>query len=108
MFGFDIYCSQKCYHAAVTGSRLQGGNLSFADPVELSCRAQGELKVTRGPSGDLQVSDTQLFFDPETSISVDDQITYDGWTFRVGHVIKGQGLDWKDHLKVMLERGRRA
>lgn len=108
MFGFGLYCSQSCLHQAVTGAGLQGGSLKHADPVELDCRAQGELKVTRGPSGDLQVSDTQLFFEPEKVVNVDDLITYDGWTFRVAHVSKGQGLDWKDHLKVMLERGRRA
>lgn len=108
MFGFALYCSQSCLHAAVTGSTLQGGQLTYGAPVERSCRAQAELRTTRGPSGDLQVSDTQLYFDPGTPINVDDRITYDGWTFRVGHVSKAQGLDWEDHVKVELERGRRA
>lgn len=108
MFGFALYCSQTCLHQAVTGAGLQGGQLTYAAPVELDCRAQGELKVTRGPSGDLQVSDTQLYFDQGTAINVDDRITYDGYTFRVSNVAKAQGLDWKDHVKVMLERGRRA
>lgn len=108
MFGFALYCSQSCLHQAVTGTSLQGGGLAYGPAVERACRAQGELKVSRGPSGDLQVSDTQLFFEPGTPIGLDDLITYDGFTFRVAHVVKGQGLDWQDHVKVMLERGSRV
>ncbi|MBN9415984.1 MAG: hypothetical protein J0I12_11135 [Candidatus Eremiobacteraeota bacterium] len=108
MADFDLYCTQSCTHRAVTGTGLHAGQPILGDPVDLNCRVQEELKVTRGPSGDLEVSDSTLFFSPGTAIAVNDQVTFDGWTFRVAHVSKGRGLDWDDHVKVMLERGRRA
>lgn len=108
MSDFALYCSQSCIHRAVTGNALQGGQAVLGAPVTRDCRVQDELKVSRGPSGDLQVSDSTLFFEPGTPIFVDDQVELDGWIFRVAYVGKGRGLDWDDHVKVMLERGRRG
>lgn len=104
---FALYCNQDCTHEAVTGRGMSGGQLAYGAPVARKCRAQEELKVTRGPGGDLQVSDTQLWFEPGTPIAVDDRITYKGFAFRVGAVLTGQGLDWEDHVRVYLEARHR-
>ncbi len=106
MSDFGLYCNQDCIHEPVTGRGMAGGQLAYGAEVARRCRAQEELKISRGPGGDLQVSDTQLWFEPGTVIAVDDRITYKGYTFRVAHVQTGQGLDWEDHVKVFMEARR--
>lgn len=74
----------------------------YENTVTESARIQNSKERTIDDDGNEVVSNTKLFFRPESVVNVNAKVTFDGETYTVNDLNRYQGLSTESHLEAIL------
>lgn len=87
--------------AAVSGSNSDG-QPTWGSAVALRCRYEPKYRRIATQSGDIVISAGRLFVEPDQAASINDQIAYNGKTYRVIQVDEEMGFASLSHKVLWL------
>jgi len=97
------YCSQTIQVHRRTGNDTMGQGI-YAAPVSVKARVEHRRRMTRDATGEMLVSDMQVFAPHTTQCAEGDRITYAGVTYHVMSATIEYAFDEPDHLMVWTGR----
>lgn len=97
------YCSQSIQIRRRTGNDTMG-QATYGQPTTVKARVQHRRRMMRDATGEMVISDMQVFAPHKTQCAEGDRITYAGVTYHVMSATIEYAFDEPDHLMVWTGR----